>query len=98
MLVPTLTKQKNENGGTIDVVVDRELIPVYHPQYAPMHPSGAEPEELATLLASGWYLTPEAMALGIPQTAASDADRDVSAMVRDERAHERKDKKNSTRG
>jgi hypothetical protein len=83
------------------------MIPVYHPVYAPVHPSGASEDEVETLLAQGWSLTPEAMLTNTvrpmrpsaPAPAPTSepiidaADAAVDAMIETETAAEKKNGK-----
>jgi hypothetical protein len=81
------------------------MIPVYHPVYAPVHPSGAHEDEVASLLAQGWSLTPEAMltntvrpmrpvatadVLASSEPIVDAADAAVDAMIETETAAEKK--------
>jgi hypothetical protein len=75
------------------------MIPVYHPVYAPVHPSGAHEDEVASLLAHGWSLTPEAMTVRPMRPVATEAssepivdaaDAAVDAMIETETAAEKK--------
>jgi hypothetical protein len=82
-----------EEKGVVTVEGYRTAIPVYHPVYAPVHPSACfDREELNLLLTSGWYTSPEAMALGVSQAPAnvSDSDKDVDRMLAEERGKKRK--------
>jgi hypothetical protein len=88
-----------EDKGVVVVEGYRTMIPVYHPVYAPVHPSAASAEELPTLLASGWFVSPEDMANGATyaQGTPVDADKDIDSMLSDEQRNDQRAQRRGNR-